>query len=119
MKRFLVIVLVVVVVLGLVITGGIVYLYLQWPAEKVLAVANDFLSREYGLRVEVSSSKIDWLRGVSLESPRLLTTGGKVLLEGKELVILYDIFGFNSIDPVKEKHHASEKHRTVKQGCSG
>jgi len=91
-KRFLVIVLVVVVVVGLVITGGVVYLYLQWPAEKVLAVANDFLSREYGLRVEVSSSKIDWLRGVSVKNPRLLTTGGKVLLEGKELVIWYDIF---------------------------
>ncbi|MCX7882769.1 MAG: hypothetical protein N2314_06070 [Brevinematales bacterium] len=74
------------------VVGGVVYLYLQWPAEKVLRMVNDSLERTYRLRVEISSAHIDWLKGVTLLSPRLVEKGGKVLLEAKEISAYYDIF---------------------------
>ncbi|MFN4216531.1 MAG: hypothetical protein ACK4HQ_03915, partial [Brevinematales bacterium] len=91
MKRFF---LVIGVILFLVVgglVGSIVYLYLQWPADRVLALVNETLTREYRLSIEVSSAKIDWLSGVRLENSRLVETGGKVLLEAKSVSASYNL----------------------------
>lgn len=91
LKKFFLVVSVVFLLLVVAAVGGVVYLYLQWPADKVLALVNEALTKEYRLRIEVSSARIDWLKGVQLENPELVETGGKVLLEAKEISAYYDL----------------------------
>ncbi len=93
MKKFLIGFVIFLVVIVLVAGGGIVYLYIQWPPSRVLALVNNFLDKNYGLHLETSRAEIDWLRGLSLENPKLVEKNGTVLLEAKEISALYDLLG--------------------------
>ncbi|URA10661.1 AsmA family protein [Thermospira aquatica] len=93
MKRFLIVFFVFLGIIVLAAAGGIFYLYTQWPPSRVFALANDFLEKNYYLRLETSRAEIDWLRGLSLQNPKLVDRDGTVLLEANEITATYDLLG--------------------------